>query len=51
MRTLSQKGWRQSLTWICKQAKRVGEYEVQGFEYVVDSGHYRYRTYFPKYQE
>lgn len=43
--------WRQALTWICKQAKRVGEYEVQGSEYVVDSGYYRYRTYFPKYQE
>lgn len=43
--------WRQALTWICQQAKRVGEYEVQGFEYVVDSGHYRYRVYFPKMQE
>lgn len=43
--------WRQALTWICKQAKRVGEYEVQGSEYVVDSGHYRYRVYFPKMQE
>lgn len=43
--------WRQALTWICKQAKRVGEYEVQGSEYVVDSGHYRYRVYFPKNQE
>lgn len=43
--------WHQALTWICKQAKRVGEYEVKGSEYVVDSGHYRYRTYFPKNQE
>lgn len=43
--------WHQALTWICKQAKRVGEYEVQDSEYVVDSGHYRYRTYFPKNQE
>ena len=43
--------WRQSLTWVCQQAKRVGEYEVQGFEYVVDSGHYRYRVYFPRNQE
>ena len=43
--------WRQALTWICQQAKRVGEYEVQGSEYVVDSGHFRYRVYFPKMQE
>ena len=43
--------WCQALTWVCKQAKRVGEYEVQGSEYVVDSGHYRYRTYFPRNQE
>lgn len=43
--------WRQALTWICKQAKRVSEYEVQDSEYVVDSGHYRYRIYFPKNQE
>lgn len=43
--------WHTALTWICKQAKRVGEYEVQGSEYVVDSGHYRYRVYFPRNQE
>lgn len=43
--------WSQAMTWICKQAKRVGEHEVQGSEYIVDSGHYRYRTYFPKNQE
>ncbi len=43
--------WRQALTWICKQAKRVGEYGVQGSEYIVDSGYYRYRVYFPKNQE
>ena len=43
--------WHQAMTWICKQAKRVGEYEVQGSEYVVDSGFYRYRVYFPKNQE
>lgn len=43
--------WCQALTWVCKQAKRVGEYEVQGSEYVVDSGRYRYRTYFPRNQE
>lgn len=43
--------WYQALTWVCKQAKRVGEYEVQGSEYIVDSGHYRYRVYFPKKQE
>lgn len=43
--------WCQALAWVCKQAKRVGEYEVQGSEYVVDSGHYRYRVYFPKNQE
>ena len=43
--------WRQALTWVCQQAKRVGEYEVQGSEYVVDSGHYRYCVYFPKMQE
>lgn len=41
----------QALTWVCQQAKRVGEYEVQGSEYVVDSGHYRYRVYFPRNQE
>jgi len=43
--------WHQALTWICKQAKRVGEYEVQGSEYIVDSGHYCYRVYFPRNQE
>lgn len=43
--------WCQALTWVCKQAKRVGKYEVQGSEYVVDSGHYRYRIYFPRNQE
>ena len=43
--------WRQALTWICKQAKHISEYEVQGSEYVVDSGHYRYRFYFPKIHE
>lgn len=43
--------WRKALIWVCKQAKRVSEYEVQGSEYVVDSGHYRYRVYFPRYQE
>ena len=43
--------WRQAMKWICKQAKRVGEYKVQGSEYIVDSGHYRYRTYFPSMQE
>ena len=39
------------MIWICKQAKRVGEQEVQGFEYTADSGHYRYRVYFPRNQE
>lgn len=43
--------WHKAITWICKQAKRISEYEVQGSEYVVDSGHYRYRVYFPKNQE
>lgn len=43
--------WSQAFTWVCKQAKRVGEYEVQGSEYIVDSGHYRYRVYFPRNQE
>lgn len=44
-------GWNKAMIWICKQAKRFGEYEIQGSEYIVDSGHYRYRTYFPKCQE
>lgn len=43
--------WYKGLSWICKQAKRVDECEVQGSEYIVDSGHYRYRIYFPKNQE
>lgn len=43
--------WYKGLAWICKQAKRVGECEVQGSEYTVDSGHYRYRVHFPKNQE
>lgn len=43
--------WHQAMSWICKQAKRVSEYEVQGKEYIVDSGHYRYRVYFPKNHE
>ena len=43
--------WRQAMIWICKQAKRIGEHEVQGPEFLVDSGHYRYSVYFPKNQE
>ena len=43
--------WHHAMTWICKQAKRVSEYEVQGSEYIVDSGHYRYRVCFPRNQE
>ena len=43
--------WYKGLAWICKQAKRVGECEVKGSEYIVDSGHYRYTIYFPKNQE
>jgi hypothetical protein len=37
--------WHKAMTWICKQAK------VCGSEYVVDSGHYRYRVYFSGNQE
>lgn len=48
---ISFSSWNKAMIWICKQAKRVGEYEVQGSEYVVDSGHYRYRVYFPRNQE
>ena len=48
---LSFSSWYNAMVWICKQAKRIGEYEVDGSEYVVDSGHYRYRVYFPKMQE
>lgn len=33
--------WRQAITWICKQAKL-------NTEYVLDSGHFRYRVFFPK---
>lgn len=43
--------WHQAMTWICKQAKRITDYGVKGSEYVVDSGKYRYRVYFPKNQE
>lgn len=43
--------WRHAMKWICQQAKRIGEYDVQGSEYIVDSGHYQYRVYFPKIQE
>ena len=43
--------WYQAMTWICKQAKRISKYEVHGSEYIVDSGHYRYRVYFPKNHE
>lgn len=43
--------WYKGLAWICKQARRVGECEVQGSEYIVDSGYYRYRVHFPKNQE
>ena len=43
--------WCKAMIWICKQAKHVGECEVQGSEYIVDSGHYRYKVYFPKSQE
>jgi hypothetical protein len=43
--------WHKALTWICKQAKRISEYEVQGSEYIVDSEHYRYRIHFPRNQE
>lgn len=43
--------WHQAMTWICKQSKRITDYEVKGSEYVVDSGYYRYRVYFPRHQE
>lgn len=43
--------WHKAMTWICKQAKRVSDYEVKGSEYVVDSGYYCYRVYFPRNQE
>lgn len=43
--------WRKAMIWVCKQCKRVDEHEVQGSEYIVDSGHYRYKVYFPKNQE
>lgn len=48
---ISFSSWDKAMIWICKQAKRVGDYEVQASEYVVDSGHYRYRVYFPRNQE
>lgn len=37
--------WLKAMTWICKQAK------VGGSEYVIDSGHYRYRASLPRNQE
>ena len=40
-----------AMIWICKQAERICECEVKGSEYIVDSGHYRYKVYFPKSQE
>lgn len=44
--------WRQALIWICKQAKWNNETDtVEASDYVVDSGHYRYRVYFPTRQE
>ena len=43
--------WHKALTWICEQAKRISDYEVQGSEYIVDSGYYCYRVYFPRNQE
>ena len=43
--------WRKAMIWVCKQCKRVDEHEVQGSEYIVDSGHYRYKVYFPKNHE
>jgi hypothetical protein len=43
--------WKSAMIWISKQAKRVGEYGVEGPEYIIDSGHYRYRTNFPERQE
>jgi len=44
--------WCQALTWICKQAKWSNKADtVDASDYVVDSGHYRYRVYFPKNQE
>lgn len=48
---ISFSSWHKAMIWVCKQAKRVGECEVQGSEYIVDSGHYSYRVYFPKNQE
>ena len=48
---ISFSSWRKAMIWICKQGKRVSEYEVNGSEYIVDSGHYRYKVYFPKNQE
>ena len=42
---ISFSSWHKAMIWICKQEK------VGGSEYVVDSGHYRYRVYFPINQE
>ena len=48
---ISFSSWYKAMIWICKQAERIGECEVKGSEYIVDSGHYRYKVYFPKNQE
>lgn len=45
---ISFSSWHKAMIWVCKQAERIDEREVKGSEYIVDSGHYRYRVYFPK---
>ena len=37
--------WHKAMLWLCKQAK------LRRSEYVIDSGYYRYRVYFPRNHE
>ncbi len=38
--------WHSATTWIYNQVKNISNGKSQCSDYVIDSGHYRYRVYF-----
>lgn len=38
--------WHSATTWVFNQVKNISNGKIQCSEYVIDSGHYRYRVYF-----
>lgn len=38
--------WHSAMTWVCNQIRNISNGKTQCSDYVIDSGHYRYRVYF-----